>query len=259
MRRLAGLLLSVILLSAQPAEAGYADLADLALAAPVIAHATVTKAEGLSEKEAPGIPAGRARLLVSARVGTVLVAPADVPADLSWIWDAPLDARGKAPKPKGLDALVFLGPVAADGKTRLIAGNAQRPYDPAEEATVRAILAEQRSGHVPVFTGVANGFHTAGTVPAEGESQFFLTTAGGGTVTMVVTTRPGEPRRVAVARGDIIDESAAPVKRDTLLWYRLACSLPRTLPSGIGSGDAALAGDYAAAIATLGPCGRTGA
>ncbi len=258
MHRMLGLAAVLALTAAIPARASYADLADLALAAPVVARATVAKAETLSEKDAPGIPPGRARLLIDARIAAVLVAPSDVPADLQWIWDAPADAKGKAPKAKGLDVLAFLGSVAAGGKTRLIAGNAQRPFDPAEEATVRAILAEQRSGQVPVFTGVANGFHTAGTVAGEGESQFFLTTAGHGTVTMVVTTRPGEPRRVAVARGDIIDESAAPVKRDTLLWYRLACFLPRTLPAAAANGDPALASDYAAAIATLGPCGRTG-
>ena len=73
---------------------------------------------------------------------------------------------------------------------------------------------------------------------------------------MVVTTRPGMPRRVAVSRSDVIDESAAPVRPDTLLWYRLACTLPAALPAAAGGDDAALAADWQAAMASLGPCQR---
>jgi hypothetical protein len=74
----------------------------------------------------------------------------------------------------------------------------------------------------------------------------------------VVTTRPGAPRKVAVSRGDVIDESAAPVRPGSLLWYRLACSLPATLPAQAGGDDPALAADWAAAMASLGACERSG-
>ena len=95
----------------------------------------------------------------------------------------------------------------------------------------------------------------------EAESQFFLTTADGKGVTLVVTTRPGEAKRVTVASGDVIDESAAPVRRDTLLWYRLACTLPAVLPPAVAArpgGGPALTADYAAARVSLGPCDRMG-
>ncbi len=242
--------------NAVPAVAGYADLADLALAAPIVARGTVADSEALSPANSPGIAPGRRRLLMKIRVDSALIAPDVIPATLNYLWDAPSDGRGKAPKLKGETVLLFLASVAADGKALLIGSGGQRPWNAADEAQVRAIVAEARGGTVPVITGIDRGFRDVGTLAGESESQFFLTTADGKGVTLVVISRPGEQRRVALARGDIIDESAAPVRRDTLLWYRLACALPPALPSKAGT-DPALVADYAGAIASLGPCGRT--
>ncbi|MCF3701580.1 hypothetical protein L2E46_25570, partial [Salmonella enterica subsp. enterica serovar Weltevreden] len=76
-----------------------------------------------------------------------------------------------------------------------------------------------------------------------------------------VLRRPGEEPRWAVALSEIVDDSAAPPARDTLLWYRLACALPPALPA---TSTAALEPpqaeqarqDYAFVIERLGPCGR---
>ena len=143
-----------------------------------------------------------------------------------------------------------------DGKTRLMAPNAQKAWTPALDAQVRAIATEARTGTAPTFTGVTNGFRADGTVAGESESQFFLSTGDGAAATMVVTNRPGSARRIALSRGDVIDESAAPVRPGTLLWYRLACGLPAALPVSAGGNDPALAADWAAAMASLGPCER---
>ncbi len=241
-----------------PAQAapGYADLADLTLAAPVIVRATIARAERIADKDSPGLAPGRARLLISAAVDASLVAPGAIPATLQWLWDAPLDARGKAPKPKGQPVLAWLAVPAADGKTQLITRDAQQPWDTALETRTRAIAIEARSGSVPVVTGVSNGFRADGTVPGESESQFFLSTRTGRGLTMIVTAKPGQARNVAVSTGDVIDESAATVKAGTLLQYRLACTLPATLPAAAGGGDPALAADWQAALAAIGPCGR---
>jgi hypothetical protein len=240
-----------------PAAPSHADLADLTLAAPVIVRATITGSERIADAASPGLKPGRARLLITVAVDAAIVAPGAIPASLSWLWDAPTDARGKPPKPKGSAIIAWLATPATDGKTRLVSGRAQQPHDPATEARARALATEARSGTVPVITGIANGFRAEGTVPGESESQFFLTAADGKGLTMVVTARPGQERRVAVARGDVIDESAAIVQPDTLLHYRLACFLPARLPVAAGGADPALAGDWRAAIAGLGPCGRT--
>jgi hypothetical protein len=247
---------------ALPAEAtaaplSYADVADLTLAAPVIVRATINDTERLSADNSPGLAPGQIRLLVDAGVTTALIAPGAVPGRLSWLWDAPLDARGKPPKPKGSSVLAFLVPPAADGKTRLVAGAGQQPATPELEAQVRAIATEARSGMAPAITGVANGFRADGTVEGESESQFFLTTADGKGMAMVVTRKPGEALKVAVSRGDVIDESAASVQPGTLVWYRLACTAPAKLPATAGGSDPALAADWQAALRSLGPCNRT--
>ncbi len=52
-------------------------------------------------------------------------------------------------------------------------------------------------------------------------------------------------------------DSAVEVRRDTLLWYRLACFLPRALPPTTGEGRAALETDYAFVLSSLGTCART--
>ncbi|WP_310497791.1 hypothetical protein [Sandarakinorhabdus sp.] len=236
---------------------GYADLADLTLAAPVIVRGTIEKTSRLNAKAAPGLAAGKARLLVTARLEAALVAPGALPARLQWLWDAPLDARGKPPKVQKMTVLAWLNAPGADGATRLVSRLAQQPWDAGLESRVRAIAIEARSGKIPVVTSVSNGFRAEGTVPGESESQFFLTAKDGRPLTLVVENRPGEARRVIVSRAEIIDESAERVRPETLLWYRLACVLPAELPSTAGGDDPALAADWQAALLSLGPCGRT--
>lgn len=238
--------------------ASYADVAELALASPVIVRATITRADRVRGPAAAGVSAGRTRLMVTAAVTNVLVAPGAMAGTLQWLWDAPLDARGRPPAAKGMDVLAFVEAPGAGGATRLVSRRGQQPHDPALADRVRSIVTEARSGSVPGIRGVTNGFRADGTVPGESESQFFLATADGKPATLVVQNRPGETRRVLVAQGDIIDESARRVLPDTLLWYRLACFLPRTLPTGAGGNDPALARDWRDAMASLGPCGKTG-
>ena len=252
------LLLPIALaLAASPAAAAtYADLAALTLASPVIVRATVTKAERLSAADAPGVSAGRARLLVRAKVAAALLAPDAVPAELSYLVETPVDAKGRPPKLKDTGVLLFLRPSDRPGEYALTSARAQLADDPAAAATVRAVLAELRTS-VPVVTGVASAFRVPGAVPREAESQFFLATADNRPISLVVLTRPEQARTVSLALGDVIDDAAAGVKRDTLLWYRLACFLPRTLPEAIGGDDrAGLADDWGYAVASLGPCAR---
>lgn len=237
--------------------AGYSDVADLALASPVIVRATITAARPLPRNAAAAAAPGRVRLMITAQVTNLLVAPGATAGTLMWLWDAPVDGRGRAPKAKGLDVLAFLTPPDANGGTRLVSRRAQQAWDPALADRVKQVVAESRAGLVPEFSGVTNGFRADGTIPGESESQFFLTSKDGKPATLVVQNRPGEVRRVLVARGDIIDDSAQRVQPGTLLWYRLACFLPASLPPAAGGSDAALARDWTDAMDSLGPCGRT--
>ena len=234
----------------------YADLATLTLASPVIVRATVAKAERVAAADAPGLAAGQARLLVTARVAAALLAPGVVPATLDYLVDLPADDRGRPPKLKDAAVLLFLRP-AGDGRYALVGAKAQLDDASASAATVRAVLSEARTA-VPKVTGVASAFRVPGSIPGEAESQFFLQTADGRPISLVVLSRPGAERTLQLALGDVIDEAATGVKPDTLLWYRLACFLPRDLPDGLGGDDrAGLAEDWGFVLATLGACRRT--
>ncbi|MBO9695727.1 MAG: hypothetical protein J7499_05975 [Sphingopyxis sp.] len=259
---------------ATPAAASpysYADVADLATAAPIALHARIYKAAALKADRAPGVAAGQARFYVEADVVSLIRGSAPLAARISYLVDLPLDAKGKPPKLKAKQpVLLFARPVAGatagtnnTGSIRLIAPDAQLPWDPATEAQVRAVLTELvKPGAPPAITGVANGFHVPGTLPGEGETQLFLNTSTGEPVSLTVLTAADGSRRWAAAFGEIVDGSAAVPARNTLAWYRLACGLPRQLPLNKLAGTAPedrrkAASDYGVILGALGECTRT--
>lgn len=259
--RLLCLPVTALLIAAAPIPAvpgpvpTYADLAALTLVSPVIVRATIVRADRLSAKDAPDVAPGRARVLIRAALAAALKAPAAVPAEISYLVEVPLTA-GKPPRLKGAGVLLFLRPGGEPGQFTLVSAAAQVAATAAAEATTRAVLATASDPAIPVVKGIGNAFRVPGAVPGEAESQFFLTTTGR-PVSLVVLTRPGAARTLSLALGEIVDDAAAPIQRDTLLWYRLACFLPRTLPGGVGGDDrAALADDYAFVLDTLGACTR---
>ncbi|WP_294062025.1 hypothetical protein [Sphingomonas sp.] len=136
----------------------------------------------------------------------------------------------------------------------------QRIWSAELDAQVRAITRDVIAANAPpAITGAGNAFHVPGSLPGEGETQVFLQTANNAPVSLQILRRPGETPRWSVSLGDIVDESAGPPARDTLLWYRLACGLPRELPATSIESDnpanAAIAReDYAMVLKALGPC-----
>lgn len=234
----------------------FADLVTLGLAAPVVVRATIYKIERLPAREAPGVGAGFARILVSAATSAAIVAPGEVPPRITYLTDIALDARGKTPRLIGGDLLLFLRPGTVPGQYALVSAHAEVAWSADADATLRSVLTAARGGRVPVVTGVTSAFRVPGAVPGEAESQFFLATSDGKPVSLVVLTRPGQPRRLSIALGDVIDDAAPPITKNTLLWYRLACSLPPQLPTTIDAG-ADVADDYRFILADLGPCKRT--
>jgi hypothetical protein len=109
---------------------------------------------------------------------------------------------------------------------------------------------------------VGAAFHVPGSLPGEGETQIFLQTVDSRPVSLSILRRPGEQPRWSVSLGEIVDEAAGPPARDTLLWYRLACGLPASLPTtttaDLDPAAAAVAReDYAFVLTALGPCGRS--
>jgi len=255
--------------SIAPAAAGpaYADLVDLALAAPVIADATIRSATRIKPAEAPGLPANAARFYVEADVGALVRGRGGLASRIGYLVDRPLDARGRAPKLKKQRVLLFARPVAgapaATAQVQLAAPDAQLDWTPALDAAVRRVATQLAAADAPPrVTGVGNAFHVPGALPGEGETQVFLQTEGGRPVSLSVLRRPGEQPRFAVALSEIVDDAAAAPTRDTLLWYRLACGLPPALPEAatrqLSADDRTAAErDYQFVSRSLGPCGRT--
>ena len=251
---------------AVPAEAqlSYADLADLALAAPVVVHVRVRDADALSEREAPTAPPGHRRFLIEADVAALIRGEGGLPARVSYLVDLPTDARGRPPRiRRGTEFLVLASRVAnRPGELRLVAPDAQLAHSSATAERLRAILRESLGADAaPRITGVGRAFHVPGSLPGESETQIFLQTAEDRPISLTVLRRPGERPRWAVALGEIVDNSAAPPAPDTLLWYRLACSLPAALPraSLADSSPAearAIAADYRLVLERLGICER---
>lgn len=249
---------------AAPAGPGYADLADLILAAPVIADATIRSTVTLKGADAAGVAPGHTRLYVEADVAALVRGAGGLPPRIGYLLDVAADANGRVPRLKKARVLIFARPVpSTPGQVQLVAPDAQLMWSPDADQRVRRIARELIATDAPpTITGIGNAFHVPGALPGEGETQLFLTTGNGAPVSLSILRRPGEQPRWAVALSEIVDEAAAPPAPDTLLWYRLACSLPAQLPerstASLSAEDAAVAReDYAFVLASLGPCGRS--
>lgn len=262
------------LLAAAPADSqkpaaipnpSYADLADLSLAAPVAAHVRLRRAVALKAAEAGNVPAGRSRFYVEADVVSLIKGANGLPARVSYLADLPLGPNGKPPKPpKKSEYIILASPVTnRPGELRLVASDAQLPFTPDRAAVIRTILREASSPDAaPRITGIGKAFHVPGSLPGESETQVFLQTADGRPVSLSVLRRPGETPRWAFALGEMVDDAAEPPKPNSLLWYRLACTLPSALPlHSLNEAEqeqrAAIQADYRLVIEQLGPCVRS--
>jgi hypothetical protein len=253
--------------AAQGVALTYADAADLALQAPIAAHVRIVRAVRLKGAEAAGVPAGATRYYVEADVLSLIRGAQGLPARIRYLADVPNDAAGRPAKlRKKEEYLVFGNMTASPGEIQLAARDAQLRYSPAEADRVRAILREATAeGAAPRITGIGRAFHVPGSLPGESETQIFLQAADGRPVSLNVLRRPSEAPRWAVSLTEIVDEAAAPPQPNTLLWYRLACTLPASLPQqSFAEAEPAtipaIQADYALIRTALGPClrGRTG-
>jgi hypothetical protein len=243
----------------------YADLADLALPAPVVAQVRIVSAARLKPSEGPGLAAGRTRFYVQADVISLIRGPGQMPARVSYLADLPNEPDGKPTRLRKKDERLIFAQVVPGrpGELRLVAPDAQIAALPADAARLRAILREATApGAAPRITGIGKAFHVPGSLPGESETQVFLLTAENRPVSLNIVRRPGEAPRWSVALTEIVDESAAAPSRDSLLWYRLACGLPRALPplslADVSAAEAAaIRSDYRLVLDQLGTCART--
>ena len=245
--------------SASPAPS-YADVAALVVQSPLVIDSMIRSAARIKGVEAANVAPGAMRFYVEADVIALVRGNAAIPARVGWLVDVPAPG-GRTPRLKKRRVLAFARPVPGmAAQVQLVAPDAQRDWTPATDALARRIAAETVAADAPpVVTGVGNAFHVPGSLPGESETQIFLQTQGGRPAALSILRRPGEEPRWSVALSEIIDSSAPPPPRDSLLWYRLACALPPQLPGRSTASleprdaDAAKA-DYAVVIAGLGPC-----
>ena len=242
----------------------YADLVDLADGAPLVLRAQIRDQATVEPERSPGLAPGFVRLYVEARTSALIAGSAPVGEALRYLVDVPLDAKGKAPKLKKQEVILFARPVTGrPGQLQLVDPQAQLPYSDALEGRLRPVLTELLSADAPPpVTGIRDALAVEGTLVGESETQLFLDTQNDGPVSVTVVRRPGQAPRWGVSWTEIVDQAARAPQRNTLEWYRLACSLPETLPASANlsrdpQARALAERDYALVRSELGACART--
>ena len=245
----------------------YADLASLADAAPLVIRAKIRKQAALEPERSPGLRPGYVRLYIEAETIALLSGSVPVGERLRYLVDLPLSAKGKVPKVKKTEVLLFARPVTAApggaaGQLQLVDPSAQLPWSPELDAELRPILIDLvRADSPPRVTGVGDALSVAGNLVGESETQVFLETETGQPASITIVRRPGQTPTWGVSWTEIVDSAASAPPRGTIGWYRLACALPQTLPRGANlARDAAAreraSRDYALVMADLGVCAR---
>lgn len=243
----------------------YADLATFSDAADLVIRTKIRRQTTLKPDRAPGLAPGFARLYIQADTVALIAGRAAVGPTQAFLVDLPLDAKGKVPKLKKREFVVFANRVPGrPGEVQLVAPSAMLAYTAPLDARLRPILTELYAAAddvPPRITGISDALAVAGTLTGESETQVFLTTENRAPVSLTILRRPGQRVQWGVSWGEIIDSAARPPAPETLRWYRLACSLPPQLPSNTNlARDPAerrlAASDYAYVISQLGACER---
>lgn len=244
-------------------DAAYADIADLVVIAPMIVDAKIRKTTKIPAAQAIGVPPGRQRLLIEADVNALIRGQGGIAAKVRFVIDVTKDSRGKIPKLNKQRMFIMADAVKGrPGQLQLVRPDALIKHSAANDAMVRAIAQEAVLLDAPQrITGISSAFYSAGTVIGEGETQIFLQTDKRQPVSISVVSRPGLTKQWSVSTSELIEETTSTPRRFSLLWYRLACGLPKALPaelvqSGEGENAARAQADYKFVADALGPCGR---
>ncbi len=247
----------------QSGAATFADLSTLADRSQLVIHAEIRRQTAVKRERAPDLQPGFARLYIEARTLKLLSGSSAIGESLNYLIDVPLNEKGKPPKLKKREMLLFARPVPGRaGSIQLVGRQAQLDYTPALEARLRPILTQLLAADAPpVVTGVSDALAVPGNLVGESETQIFLATQDRSPVSVSVLRRPGLNPVWGVSWGEIIDSSARPPQAGSIRWYRLACTLPPSLPSSANlSRDPAArrlaAQDYGFVVSQLGPCDR---
>ena len=241
----------------------YADLVDLSSGAKLVIKAKIRKQSALGPERSPFLRSGYVRLYIQADTEALITGNASIGESLRYLADVPLDPKGKPPNLTKQEVLLFALPVAGSpSDLQLVTNEAQFFDSPELETRIRTVVGELAAPDAPPrITGLRDAFSVAGNLAGESETQIFLETDSGAPVSLNVIRRPGMAPEWGVSWTDLVDEAAHPPQRDTLAWYRLACSLPPSLPEKSnlappGESKQRAEQDYALVIDQLGVCAR---
>ncbi len=245
-----------------PPSVSYARMADLVSASSAIATVKIRSVVALKPDRAPDLQPGRARFYVEAETQGLIRGDGVAARRISFLVDGSA-ANARKPGLKGQIFLLFGRVGGQVNQFQLTSSTAMIPWSPANEALTRSVLTQVMAQDVPpVITGVTSAFHVAGAILGEGETQIFLQTANGTPISLSIIRRPDEETIFSASLGEIVDDSAAFPKKDTMLWYRLACGLPGSIPApALADLDrnalTQAREDYEAFRQALGHCDRT--
>ena len=241
----------------------YADLVDYADPAEIVVKAQIRKVAEVERERSPGLAPGHVRLYVEARTLALIAGDVPVGESLKYLVDLPLDARGKAPKLKKEEVVIFGRTVPGrPGELQLVAPSSQLLWTERLDARLRPVLADLVAADAPpAITGIRDALSIEGNLAGESETQIFLSTQTRAPVSISILRAPGQRPTWGVSWTDIVDAAARPPMPQTLEWYRLACFLPDTIgaEAQLARDPAAVARareDYAFVLAELGECPR---
>ena len=240
----------------------YADIADLAGNSPVVIHAVVKEDIKVKPERATGLQQGFERHYIVAETRALIRGSGGAPKLIRYVIDMPLGTNGKTAKLKRSPVILFARQVnAVTGDTQLSAPDAQISWTPERDARVRSIVREfVGNDAAPDISRITSAFHVPGTIIGEGETQVFMETKTGDPISITVISRD-QKKNWAVSLSEIVDQAANAPTRNSLLWYRLACFLPKNLPISVIAADREADAnqakqDYATVMQELGTCPR---
>ncbi len=240
-----------------------ADLVDLADYADLVVRAKVRKQSEVAPERAPGLRPGYSRFYIEADTQSLIAGSTRLGERIRYLVDLPLDARGKKPKLKKQDVILFARPVPdRPGELLLVAPDAQLLWNDALEQRTRLILKQLVAPDAaPRIAGVRDALSVAGTLAGESETQIFLDTVDDSPAAISVVRRPGMAPVWGVSFSEIVDQAVKVPQPGSLAYYRLACALPPSLPSAANlardpADRARASDDYRFILSQLGPCTR---
>ncbi len=244
-------------------SASYDDIMSITLESELVVDIVARKIKKLPASQSVGVRPDRKRVLIIGEVQSLIRGKSGLNSEVRFLFDAPIDSRGKIPKLKKLRFIAFGRHVSGRNDfIRLTHTASMLRYSDSLNSRVRNSIREAIADNAPQkITSISSAFHSPGTIIGEGETQIFLNTEFGQPMAISVTSKRGQNRRWSVSTSEVIDINATEPRRSSLLGYRLACSLPRSLsPSLIESSNQnnreKLLSDYKLVIDSIGPCLR---